>query len=212
MGLAERSLEILISKIIDDAREAASSILDEAKTSKQRYIEEVRRRVTEKAEKECREIIRKAEHEAEGLVRRKSVEASIRARWRILSEKRKIVDKVFQMVEENIHSVRNEDNYLKMLERLIEEAAVAAGGGRLEVLLNKDDSRLRLPLKEIAGRVSSRLGADTTLVKSEKTIEATGGVIIQSSDGKTRVDNTLSSVIKRERERLEPRVNMLLFS
>ncbi|MEM3501134.1 MAG: V-type ATP synthase subunit E [Candidatus Bathyarchaeia archaeon] len=212
MGLAERSLEILISKIIDDAREAASSILDEAKTSKQRYIEEVRRRVTEKAEKECREIIRKAEHEAEGLVRRKSVEASIRARWRILSEKRKIVDKVFQMVEENIHSVRNEDNYLKMLERLIEEAAVAAGGGRLEVLLNKDDSRLRLPLKEIAGRVSSRLGADTTLVKSVKTIEATGGVIIQSSDGKTRVDNTLSSVIKRERERLEPRVNMLLFS
>ncbi|MEM3041747.1 MAG: V-type ATP synthase subunit E [Nitrososphaerota archaeon] len=210
--MAERSLEILISKIIDDAREAASSILDEAKTSKQRYIEEVRRRVTEKAEKECREIIRKAEHEAEGLVRRKSVEASIRARWRILSEKRKIVDKVFQMVEENIHSVRNEDNYLKMLERLIEEAAVAAGGGRLEVLLNKDDSRLRLPLKEIAGRVSSRLGADTTLVKSEKTIEATGGVIIQSSDGKTRVDNTLSSVIKRERERLEPRVNMLLFS
>ncbi|MEM3382136.1 MAG: V-type ATP synthase subunit E [Candidatus Bathyarchaeia archaeon] len=145
-------------------------------------------------------------------MRRKSVEASIRARWRILSEKRKIVDKVFQMVEENIHSVRNEDNYLKMLERLIEEAAVAAGGGRLEVLLNKDDSRLRLPLKEIAGRVSSRLGADTTLVKSVKTIEATGGVIIQSSDGKTRVDNTLSSVIKRERERLEPRVNMLLFS
>ncbi|MBS7629684.1 V-type ATP synthase subunit E, partial [Candidatus Bathyarchaeota archaeon] len=60
--------------------------------------------------------------------------------------------------------------------------------------------------------VSSRLGTETTLVKSEKTIEAAGGVIIQSSDGKTRVDNTLSSVIRRERERLEPKVNMLLFS
>ncbi|MBS7626283.1 V-type ATP synthase subunit E [Candidatus Bathyarchaeota archaeon] len=176
------------------------------------YVEEIQRQVTEKAERECREIIRKAEQEAEGLVRRQSVEASIRARWRILSEKRKMVDKVFQVVEENIRSIRNDDKYLKMLERLVEEAAVAAGGGRLEVLFNKDDSRLRLPLEEIAGRVSSRLGTETTLVKSEKTIEAAGGVIIQSSDGKTRVDNTLSSVIRRERERLEPKVNMLLFS
>lgn len=212
MGLVEKSLETLISKIIDDARETASSILDEAKTSQRRHIEEIQRQVTEKAEKECREIIRKAEQEAEALVRRQSVEASIRARWRILSEKRKIVDKVFQMVEENIRSIKGNDKYLKMLERLIEEAAVAAGGGRLEVLLNKEDSRLKLPLKEIAGKVTSRLGAETTLVKSEKTIEATGGVIIQSLDGKTRVDNTLSSVIRRERERLEPKVNTLLFS
>ncbi|MGQ9639040.1 MAG: V-type ATP synthase subunit E [Candidatus Bathyarchaeia archaeon] len=130
----------------------------------------------------------------------------------MLSEKGRMVDKVFQMVEENLHSIRSGDQYLKMLGRLIEDAAVAAGGGRLEVLLNIDDSKLRLPLKEIAGRVSSRLGVETILLKSEEVLEAAGGAVVQSSDGKIKVDNTLTSVIRRERERLEPKVTALLFS
>jgi len=210
--LTEESLDRLISRIQEDAREQASVIVNEAKVSSEKVLEEKRREVQEKAQKACQEILRSAKAEAENTIHRESVDAVIKSRWIILSEKQKILDAVFKKAQERLQSFTEEEGYRPMLERLIEDAAAAAGGGKLELLLNKKDARLRLPLKEMSKKISSGLGVESTLDMSEETISAVGGVIIQSADKKTKIDNTLGSILERERKSLEPRIAAILFS
>jgi vacuolar-type H+-ATPase subunit E/Vma4 len=210
--LTEESLDQLISKIQEDAREQASLIVNEAKVSSEKVLEEKRREVQDKAQKACQEILRSAKAEAENIIHRESVDAVIKSRWIILSEKHKILDAVFKKAQERIQSFTNEESYRSMLERLIEDAATAAGGGKLELLLNKKDTQLRLPLKEMSKKISSSLGVESTLDMSEEMISAIGGVIVQSADKKTKIDNTLGSILERERRSLEPKIAAILFS
>ncbi len=210
--MTEESLDRLISKIQEDAREQASVIVNEAKVSSEKALEEKRREVQENAQKACQEILRSAKAETENIIHRESVDAVIKSRWIILSEKQKILDVVFKKAQERLQSFTNEESYRPMLERLIEDAAAAAGGGKLELLLNKKDMQLRLPLEEISKKISSSLGVESTLDMSEETISAIGGVIVQSADKKTKIDNTLGSILERERKSLEPKIAAILFS
>jgi vacuolar-type H+-ATPase subunit E/Vma4 len=210
--MKETTQNRLISKILDDAREEARSIIEEARRSSERLLEQRNMEAEERARKVCQELIQSSEDEVENIIHRESVDAIIKTRLILLSEKRKVIDDVFKRAEQRLREFTEDGAYPDMLERLIEEAAIAAGGGRLEILLSKADSRRKLRIKEIAKRVSSKLGLETTLEISDKPIDSYGGVIVSSSDGRTKVDNTLTSILERARRRLEPEIARILFS
>jgi vacuolar-type H+-ATPase subunit E/Vma4 len=202
----------LISRILEDAKEQSSAIVAEAKRSAEKLLEEKEQEAQKKAQKACQEIRRSAEADTENIVHRESVDAIIKARWIMLSEKRKIIDEVFMKVKDRLRAYAKEESYQKLLIHIIEEAAVAAGEGRLEVLVNESDSQRKLPLKELSAKVSSKLDVETTLKLSDKIINAIGGAVVQSEDGRTKIDNTLESILERERKNLEPKATAVLFS
>jgi len=210
--LSSESLDRLISRILEDAKEQSSAIVAEAKRSAEKLLEEEEKEAHKKAQKACQEIRRSAEADTENIVHRESVDAIIKARWIMLSEKRKIIDEVFMKVKDRLRVYAEEESYQKLLILIIEEAAMAAGEGRLEVLVNKSDSQRKLPLKELSAKVSSKLDVETTLKLSDKIINAIGGAVVQSEDGRTKIDNTLESILERERKNLEPKATAVLFS
>jgi len=210
--LSSESLDRLISRILEDAKEQSSAIVAEAKRSAEKLLEEKEQEAQKKAQKACQEIRRSAEADTENIVHRESVDAIIKARWIMLSEKRKIIDEVFMKVKDRLRAYAKEESYQKLLIHIIEEAAVAAGEGRLEVLVNESDSQRKLPLKELSAKVSSKLDVETTLKLSDKIINAIGGAVVQSEDGRTKIDNTLESILERERKNLEPKATAVLFS
>ncbi len=210
--MTERSYDKLVSKILEDARSQAKVIIEEATNSSKKILEEKHKDAQEKARVACREILRAAEAEAENIIHRESVAAIIKARWILLLEKRKIIDNVFKIVEKRLLAAIKEDRYFQLLMRLIEDGVTATGGGKLEIVLNRSDAQLKIPLKEISRRVSSRLGIETTLEISARNISVIGGAIVQTADERTKIDNSLDSILERERRRLEPRINTILFS
>jgi len=210
--MTEAPYSQLISKILEDAKQQAQGIVDDAKNSSERLLEQKRRETEEKAKKACQEILRSTEDEVENTIHRESVDAIIKTRWILLSEKRKIIDDIIKKAEQRFQAFTKDEAYPQILERLIEEATLAAGGGKLEILLNKADSQTKLPTKEIAKRVSSKLGVETVLGISEKTIDALGGIIVQSADGRTKIDNTLGYILERARRKLEPAITTMLFA
>lgn len=210
--MSSESLDRLISRILEDAKEQSSAIVTEAKRSAEKLLEEKEQEAQKKAQKACQEIRRSAEADTENIVHRESVDAIIKARWIMLSEKRKIIDEVFMKVKDRLRAYAKEESYQKLLIHIIEEAAVAAGEGRLEVLVNESDSQRKLPLKELSAKVSSKLDVETTLKLSDKIINAIGGAVVQSEDGRTKIDNTLESILERERNNLEPKATAVLFS
>ena len=210
--MTEGSADKLVSKIFEDARAQAKKIISDAEDSSKKILEERQREAQEKAQAACQEILRAAEAEADNIIHRESVDTIIKTRWMLLSEKRKIIDNVFKKAEDKLRAIGSEDRYLQLLMRLIAEGAEAAGGGKLEILLNRADTQLKIPLKDISKRVSSKLGRETILKISHTNAISKVGVIIQTTDGRTKVDSTLESILERERRRLEPRISDILFS
>ena len=186
-------------------------ILDEAKNSSTDLRQEREQEIKEKAQKNCEKILNSAKLEAENLIRRETVNEKIKTRWKILSQKRNFVNEAFEKAEKQFESSVKKEYYEKKLNSLIQEAVIAAGGGNLELLLNEKDGKRKLPIKEISKNVTSKMGTDVSLRISKKKLNNVGGVIIQTADGKTKIDNTLEALLERLRNNLEPKISEILF-
>lgn len=209
--MSDSSANKLVSKILKDAEDQTQIILKEAKTSSKGLREVREKEIKEKAETTCEKILNSAKLEADNIIRRETVNTKIKTRWKILSQKRNFVDEAFKKAEKQFESRTKQDTYGKMLNSLIIEAAIAAGGGNLEILLNESDINRKIPVKELSKTISSKLGTDVNIKLSTKKIEAVGGVLIQTTDGKTKIDNTLEALLERSRKDLEPKINEILF-
>ncbi|WP_455369471.1 V-type ATP synthase subunit E [[Eubacterium] cellulosolvens] len=209
--MSEPSANKLVSKILNDANDQTQIILNEAKTSSTDLRQEREQEIKKKAETNCEKILNSAKLEAENIIRRETVNTKIKTRWKILSKKRDFVNEAFKKAEKQFKSSVKQEKYGRMLNSLIIEAAIAAGGGNLEILLNKHDATRKLSVKEISKTISSRLGTDVDIRISRKNIETVGGVLIQTADGKTKIDNTLEALLERSRKDLEPKISELLF-
>lgn len=201
----------LVSKILKDSDEQTKIIIDEAKFSSAGLREERIKEIKEKAETNCEKVLKTAKLEADNIIRRETVNVKIKTRWKILSRKRNFIDEAFKKAEQQFESNTKQETYGKMLNSLITEAAMAAGGGNLEIFLNESDAKRKLPIKELSKTVISELGTDVNILISKKKIDVVGGVLVQTADGKTKIDNTLEAILERSRKDLEPKISEILF-
>ncbi|WP_455280160.1 V-type ATP synthase subunit E [[Eubacterium] cellulosolvens] len=207
----ESSANKLVSKILKDADEQTKIIIDDAKTSAADLRKIREKEFKEKAEMNCEKILNTAKLAADNIIRRDTVNAKIKTRWKILSQKRNAVNEAFKKAEKQFELITKQEKYGRILNYLIIEAAMAAGGGNLEIFLNENDAKRKLPVKEISKTVSSRLGTDVDITMSKKKIGVFGGAVIQTADGKTKIDNTLEALLERSRKGLEPKISEILF-
>jgi V/A-type H+-transporting ATPase subunit E len=194
-----------------DSDEQSKIIIDEAKISSRGLREEKVNEIKEKAETNCEKVLNAAKLEADNIIRRETVNANIKTRWKILSQKRNFIDEAFKKAEKQFESSTNRETYGKMLSSLIIEAVTAAGGGNLEIYLNEHDAKRKLSVKELSKIAGTKLGTDVNIVISKKKIDAVGGVLVQTVDGKTKIDNTLEAILERSRKDLEPKISEILF-
>ena len=132
--------------------------------------------------------------------------------WMILSEKEKIIDRVFDEVKKKLREFTSTNEYDKILESLIEEGAIAAGGGELQVHINSYDHRRNPALDQLSSNVEKATGVRTMLRKAAEPASIIGGTLIKSEDGKVTVDNTLEALIESRRKDLEPKISTILFT
>lgn len=209
--MSESSADKLVSKIMKDSDEQTKIIINEAKISSEGLREEKVNEIKKKAETNCEKILNAAKLEADNIVRRETVNAKIKTGWKILSQKRNFMDEAFKKAEQQFESSTKKETYGKMLSSLIIEAVTAAGGGNLEIYLNEMDAKRKLSVIELSKIASSKLGTDVNITISKKKIDIVGGVLVQTVDGKTKIDNTLEAILERSRKDLEPKISEILF-
>lgn len=202
----------MINKILDDAKKEADESIEKSRKTAQGVLEEKRQVARKKAEEESGTLIKTAEDQARSIVESAIANSRIRMNWMILSEKEKIIDRVFDEVKIKLREFTRSNEYDMMLESLIEEGAIAAGGGQLQVHLNNYDHERNLPLDRLSDNVEKATGVKTTLRKATEVTNTIGGVLIKSNDGKVAVDNTLEALIERRRKDLEPKISAILFT
>lgn len=210
--MSESCQEALTKKILDDAKKEADETIERSRKTAQGVLEEKREEARRKAEEESESLIKAAQDQARSIIESSIANSKIRMNWMILSEKEKIIDRVFDEVKNKLREFTRMNEYDRILESLIEAGAIAAGGGELQVHLNSYDYQRNFTLDRLSNSVEKATGVRTVLRKAADPLNTIGGALIKSRDGKVTVDSTLEALIESRRKDLEPKISTILFT
>ena len=183
--------------ILAASKEKARQIVEQAEQEQKRLLEDANATI----DREENEILRNAQTQAEAIKHREISEVRHQAKLLEQSEKDKILSSVLEDVRSRLReSTRDQNTYFGYLTRLAADAIRQLGMDDVTIHLSSED------LKRIDSALFMReIEKHTSPIKLEiakKPIEASGGVVVASKDGRIRVVNTFEQRF----EALEPRM------
>jgi len=147
------------------------------------------KRVVEEAKKEVALLIENERNE-------QTAAARLQARKIISDAKEDVVERALEQAFEELKKLRNSDEYKEIFASLIKEGLREIGKDAV-VYVNKNDAKLAH-------------GPGVKL--ADKFIDCAGGALIESRDGRVRVDNTLEASFEEKKESLRKEVFTRIFA
>ncbi|MBQ7227038.1 MAG: V-type ATP synthase subunit E [Clostridia bacterium] len=191
-----QNAEKIISVILSEAKEEASSILANAEQARDKACAELSARLeSENALKE-----KNAKVEAENVITRRLTVAGLDARMQTLSAKQAVISEAYELAFEKIKAV-DKARYKALFAKLL--ASVAKAGDEIIVA---DSDKDVLDAKWLES-VSVKLGKKLKL--SSCALDAKGGLVVSGTEIET--DLTLETLVAEVREKREAEVLAQLF-
>ena len=183
--------------ILDKVKKEAQQIIMEAEEKAWKETEEAERQMERRFEEEKRKIIEETEMEAARILS----EASIKARQELSKIKAEIFDRIINKVKTSLPgTLSNETSFLD----LAREAIAGLGVDKVRLYVSpKDVSTVPEFLtrdKELASKVTEI-----------KEFDCNGGVIVESIDGKVRIDNSYDIRLEMLLPRMLPEIDKKIF-
>ena len=198
--------ELIIQEINREAEQKIQYILSEAREEAEKLKEEARKRAEAKAEW----ILRKAKTQAEIERQRIIANAKLEVRKRKLAVQEELIRRVIEALKERLGNLP-EDEYFPILVELTAKAVGELGVDKVVVRSNERTLKLIVErLSEFKDKLREALGRDVDVTIGEP-IQTIGGVLVESSDGSVRVDNTFEARIERFESELRATIAKALF-
>jgi len=185
------SAEKIIQQIQNDSKKEAKNLLAESEKQAKAIIDNVKRSAEEKAKKIIEDGKIKSENTRKILIS----QASQDAKRQEMNAREKMMDECFVKARHGLCTLK-EAEYKKIVIKLMQQGSKKLGKDCM-VFVSRDYDR------QIAQKLN---------LKVQGTIEAAGGIILKSSDGRITVDNTFDGILKREKDEIRIKVGKLLFS
>jgi V/A-type H+-transporting ATPase subunit E len=196
------SLEKIIERIKQDAKDQAEEIKKNASDASDKMIEEAKKQ----AEQVKAQALEEAKNEAVIHKQRLISAANLDLRKDILTEKQKAIDSAFKESMDTLLNMKD-DEYQKIMIKMIVPNVVA---GNEEIILSeRDKARLgKGSLDKINSEVS-KAGKKGRLTISKDTYNILGGFVLKR--GNIELNNSFESLFNSVREDLESEVSKVLF-
>lgn len=207
----ELGVQKIADQILTAARQNAETVLLEARKSAETMLEKQRELGRASAAERVSYTLAKAKDEADTIRGMVLSDARRKASWMALSEKERLIGNVLNEVRSQLVSLTGTKTYPRELEKILVDAGIALGGGKLEVMLNEHDSSLPLDFTAISRAVSKTANSETKFTLSRGRIEASGGVLVKTQDGSVTLDNTFDGMLKRREGDLRLKIAKILF-
>lgn len=188
-------VEDIKKKILEDATRQKEEILAEAEKKGEEIRNEGKR--TEKKRKEA--ILSRAKNEAAEERHTKITMERLESRKLQLTEKQKIVEKVF---EKSLDMLVNHPNYERIVETMLLEAAK---GGEELILSPKDRENLG---SEFLEKINKNI--ERSMILSDETRDIAGGFILRTPE--MEINESFKEKIRALRDELETEVARTLFA
>lgn len=202
------SVNLIISKVLEEARAKASEIENNAKLEFDSKLQEVRRSTELKAN----ELMEAAEREVE-FTRRKHLNEEVRlTRLKRLERKNKFLEEVLAEARSKLSElVEDRPRYEPILVSLTIKAIVALGGSEFQMHLNAKDLK-RLDLNKLNAMIKEGLNEAVEIKFANEPISCIGGARVSSINARVSVDATLDSKLRHISERLPSQIGKILFA
>ena len=194
------ALDDIIKKINSDANKKVDDILAEAKKAADCILKEAK----SNADKRKEYLQSKSNLAADEEKKRVIILAKLDLRKNLLTEKRKLIDNVFDQVQSEIKNL-DDSKYKSFIQKLLSEY-VSSGNetvipprGHSKIWNSKFISELNKTLNK--GTAQLKLSADTGTFEE--------GFILK--DGFVETDCTISAIVKSLKEKYETKIDKILF-
>ena len=190
-------MEKISEAIIDKVKADAQQIIKEAEERAWKEIQEAEKQRETRFEERKRKIIENSDSEATRIL----AQATIKARQELSSAKAEVIDKVVSRVKTTLSEITSDKVSLL---NLIMEAITELAADKVRFYVSSKDLNMAQELisenKDLASKVTEI-----------KEFNSTGGVIVESLDGKLRIDNTYETRLEMLLPRLLPEIGKELF-
>jgi len=207
----ESEMHGIVDRILDDSRKKAKSIIKEARKSADMMLEKQKESARRKAGEKVSSMLKKTESDLATIRGTVFTDVRRKASWTVLYEKERLVTNILDEVKTKLEALSQSKKYISILETFIVDTGTILDGGTLEVLLNKRDSTLPLKLNVLAKAITEKTNKKTQLKLSKQKIEAFGGAVVKTVDGKIVADNTFEAILKRREKELRFKIAKILF-
>lgn len=187
-----------LEKVTDEFEAEVLADLEAGRRDAQSRIESAMKEATEAVSK----ILETSVKQAESTRRQIIGAAELAARNAQLKSLEKGVNEVFDLATAEISSASG-SSYEKSIEGLIREGIVVLGHKANVQCSSKDK-------KVVASAIKKLEGGQTKLTLDETPVETTGGVVLTTSDGSIRFDNTFEARLERMKPTLRKDVAGIL--
>jgi len=196
------SLEKILSRIDSDAQKEVDNIIDRANSNAKEIIQ--------KAEEEARilkeDLLKRAEAEAARRKERMLAMAALDFRKRVLDEKQRAINAVFQKSIETLCKLED-DEYRALMKRML---LFSVQTGEEEIILSqRDKTRLTQSFLDELNEELRKNGKKGNLTISKETRKMSGGFVLRRGD--IELNSAFESLFESSREELESEVGRLLF-
>jgi len=210
--MREVEIKRFLERIKVDAHHEAERIIENAKRSVVQHIEESVKQGREDALKERENMLKDVKSRSITFRNRILSEARLKANTIRLNAINRALEKLLHDVIEQLEkwSKRDRHRYTILLKKLIAEG-VEIIREDVEVLLKEEDLKLNLDLSALSNEIARKTGINAKIKVSGERLNAAGGVIVRSIDGRIVVQNTFETIVERFRRKLyDKALKMLL--
>ncbi len=207
----EPEVQEIVNQILRDSRKKAKFVIKEARKSADIMLKKQKESARRKAGERVSSMLKKTESEVATIRGTVFTDVRRKASWSVLSEKERLVTTVLDEVKTRLRALSQSKKYISILETLIVDAGTVLEGGALEILLNKRDSTLPLKLNVLTKKIAEKTENKTQLRLSKQKIEALGGAVVKTVDGRIVADNTVEAIIQRREKELRFKIAKILF-
>ncbi len=184
-------IERLKGSLLSEASEDAGKIVEAAEKHVSRMVEEERSQMAARKKEADREIEKTLEEQRSERIAWARLESK-----RLLAEAREdAIKNVLEDFFDSLEGVRKSPEYKKFLSNSVAKAAAELGGD-VSISLCKGDKAL---LAQVKG------------AKVKEDLDALGGAIVESADGKIRIDLTIETLFEAQRDEIRKRIYDKLF-
>jgi len=201
MTSVEESMQALSRAVLAEARAEAEQILADARSK----VEAIRQRAQEQAEIESEQILERAREEAASIRSQCIAATELEARTLRLERREKLLNNVFDAVEQRLSAVQQWTDYSQIVRQLAKEAVAQLGAPSARI---RADERTQAILADgMLAEIAGQLGGELELGEPR---QRGTGVSAETVDGHRQYDNTLEARLSRLRSGLRAPVYHLL--
>lgn len=201
-----KNTQLMVGEVLKEADKTAEEIISSAKSEASTILNAAK--FTAKEEEESR--LKEARAEGKRAFDEVLAKGKMQAKKEALQRREEMINQVFKGAEKELEKYVKLESYKKSLVKIVVSAGKKLGSKDIVVLANRRDlSLLKKSEQGITRGLSA--GKEKASVTFGEPIQAIGGVVAKSADGRVEVDETFDGRMKREIEALRVKIAKILF-